>query len=203
MQRLVLLILGSLLLGSPVWAGSATLNLNLSGTAGGTSCSVQADYFTGDTVYAFSFGNGDTTYYVGQGGYTAASSVCVCKVSFEMYLGAGTITGKSFYATIWAAGIYDGLPANPISNGTSAAVSGSQDWNATQVDFTFSPCASITESTDYAITVHMDGASDASNYARIGYMITTAMDGASEWWNISKALTNGDDPNSARIKIWW
>ena len=104
-------------------------------------------------------GSANNRYYIGTT-YNYGTEKTLCRADVMMKKAAGSITGKTFTVEVYT------LSGNDLNalQGTSDGVTGSDAWNLTWVEFTFSSPFVLSASTDYGIVVTMNEA-DGSNYA--------------------------------------
>ncbi len=135
--------------------------------------------------------------YAGVLQFTDSVSRTIGKVSVKLDKSAGSITGKTFRVKIWS---MTGDALNAVL-ATSDAVTGSDAWSATLVDFVFSTPYTTTGSTNYGITIDMGG-SDGSNYAS-GYNTTPSLiPGHLGFWNAAGSQINDFSDYDFQVKIY-
>jgi hypothetical protein len=100
----------------------------------------------------------------------------ICKVGFELSLGGGSISSKTYYAEIRSESAAYTI-GSAITNGTSDGVTGSNAWDHTTVYFTFATPPTISSGTYYYIIIR--STLDASNYA-LAWLRVTGVDSGVE-----------------------
>ena len=139
--------------------------------------------------------------FVGQTDWQNGSEVCICKVSVILDHKLGDVTGNTYTVSIYTQ-TGDNLNA-VVTNGTSAGVTGSNDWSADTIDFNFSPCATVSASTNYSIVINHDNDFNASNYVRAYYDDEAdSLTGIAARFGID-GTWGADLPGDAMFKIYW
>lgn len=125
-----------------------------------STCNVYEEN-TADKADALDINSWSGNYYRGVQPYSpAAANVSICRIDANMSK-TGTITGKTYYAKIWAT---DGTDLTGSALATSGSVSGAA-WSDTWVTFTFSSPYEIHSGTNYVFTINSTDAADGDNYA--------------------------------------
>ena len=194
-------VLALMLIASPVYAFSPAIQAVVGSTAA-SGCS-GSPYYSATAYnspdYNIDFGDANANYYGGVL-YTDASARVVCKVTIKISKAAGDISAKTYTMTIHTTG--GGISGHDFTAlmGTSTGVSGSNAWNLTDVDFSFSTPVSLSAATEYAFVVDQ-GAADASNYARFWQDETSGTNVSAKWAN-DGTTTNHFPTAPAYIKIY-
>ena len=156
-------------------------------SGGGQSSSLSCQSYVSAAGTVNSYGVCETpyVYYAGQAQWSPASgTVSICKVSFTLSLGLGSVTGYTYYAKIWS---MDGTSLDTVL-GTSTGVKGSNAWSDTDVEFTFSSPVSCSAGTDYAITVDHGETENGLNYIRINRNGANTLNGYVAHWEKGKTI---------------
>jgi len=113
----------------------------------------------GDTT---TLNNGsDTEYYVG-GFWTPGVTKSICKIGFLLNYREGNVE-TDIYAGIYEIVNGDDLDSSVITNGLSAAVTGSSGWSSTWVYFDFSGNPEVSASTQYGVVIYSAGMDNDNN----------------------------------------
>jgi len=137
-----------------------------------------------------------TLFYLGHT-YNEGTARAICSVSAVLSYKAGDITGKSFHAALFSK---SGNDLN-VELATSDPISGNNSWSTTTVDFPFSTPYELASSTDYAIVIYVDAATDAVNFAEFEFSATKTITGEWTIWGNDKTRTTNNSSQSFLIKV--
>ena len=140
----------------------------------------------------------DSTYdQAGHNSWSPASgTVSICKISVKLTKGAGDISGKTYVLKIYS---MSGANLDSVL-ATSSGVTGSNSWDASYVDFTFSTPLSHTSGTGYSFALS-SGDVDATNYASCFYY-NNNLTGFGDQWSTEKVSKNLAPTHDLIMKIY-
>lgn len=209
-KSLLLIILAILLVASPSWAaglGPMILGGGVVAAGGGASCPADGSpdiNITGpDTLGLFTL---DDRGYGGGIYYNTTAEKNICKLGFYLLSIGGNISGKTYTMKIWQlAAPNSALPANPITNGTSATISGATMAAGNWYYFSFSGNPTVAQSTNYAFTIDQGGGDESNN---INSNCNAEADSSpfiavNRWAWDDKANTLYIDPGFMSIKVYY
>ena len=196
MRRLLIVL--SVLLLLPLSASAWMSPLVCSGGGQSSSLSCQAYVSTYGTVSSYDVCRTSSSYYAGQAQWSPASgTVSICKVSFTLTRGDGSVIGYTYYAKIWS---MDGTSLDTVL-GKSSGVKGSNEWSDTDVTFTFSSPVSCAAGTDYAITLDHGETEDGASYIRINRNGADTLNGYIASWGTAKTIISSTADREASFAI--
>ena len=159
MKKLIALLLILLCYGQ-AFAGLSAGVVGCSPPAVGSSCAIY-EQNSGSAIDNYDIGTYSGNYYRGVQAWTPADAgKSVCKI-YARFTAVGTISGKSYYAELWT---HDGTNLTAKVGSTSDAVTGSNSWSASWVEFNFSSPVSVSNATAYCLVIYTTGGVDGSNF---------------------------------------
>lgn len=175
-----------------------TSDAGILGYYGGPSLSCQSYISATGTIDDITVCKTTSAYYAGQGQWSPASgTVSICQVSMTLTKAAGSVTGYTYYAKIWS---MSGTSLDTVL-GTSAGITGSDEWSDTNVDFTFTSSVSCTAGTDYAITVDHGAVADGVNYILVNRTGSNTINGYISGWKTDKTINSSTVDRELSIAI--
>lgn len=156
---------------------------------GGDACDTLVAENTATTASYVDIGDGASTYFVGHHFLDEGDGHDICKITLNMSLSSGDISGKTFTCYVYT---IDGSGNLDTLQGTSEGISGNNSWDESDVEFTFSSAVSF--GLDYAVVVSM-GETDGSNYARMNYSSSGQLQGLMGRWesDLSRSSSGAND----------
>jgi hypothetical protein len=195
MKTLILIII-TLLLTTPCFAGSGSVAITLSGTAGagGASCQATAFYDSFGTPAGYVRAGASTDeYYAGSSTFNPGANKSVCKVNVKLACPNAGCAGQNYYIALFT---MNGTSLNTLL-GTSNAVTGSDAWNVTTVAFTFATPVALTNGTSYGLVVYTTTA-NGDDLVRISRHDAT---GTTSEWDSAKAINSGYTATSTLLEV--
>lgn len=141
-------------------------------------------------------GAGGSEWFAG-GIFNLSSGGKITKATFSLTLGNGDVTSKSYTCRIYT------LSGNNLDTlvGTSVAISGTNSWNSTPVNFIFSTPVDFSASTSYGIAIAIEQVDDGSNYIILDTCGDSEIIALSKW---NSSLGNSDlyTARTPYIQLW-